>query len=243
MSRNHQEGIMSTSRNAHGRIFWGLVLIGLGVLFLLDQMGDLDFGWVVSRYWPVIFIVIGLSIIIGNGFRNSGSGVFFVLFGTFFLLMRLHILSYHLWHYWPVIIIAVGVWILVKPLFRPDGPPDKKKTPELVVDELKVSAVLAGVERRVDSSSFRGGKVEVVLGSAEIDLTGAVPADEETVVYLSVVLGSIELRIPREWRIVIDGTPVLGSIEDKRRVVADAERKGNILLKTSVVLGSIEIGD
>jgi predicted membrane protein len=234
---------MSKTRGAHGRIFWGLILIGLGVLFLLDQLGEIDFGEVVSRYWPVIFIVLGLSILVGNGFRNAGSGIFFILFGAFFLLMRLRILHRDLWHYWPVFVIAAGVWVLVRPVFCPDGPTDKKKTPELTTDDLKVSAVFAGLKRRVDSPSFQGGKAEIVLGSLELDLTGATPAGGQAVVYLSVVLGSIELRVPREWTVIIDGTPVLGSVEDKRRPVAESERKGTLHLKTSVVLGSIEIGD
>jgi hypothetical protein len=31
-------------RKNQGRIFWGLLLVILGVVFLLDRMGRLDFG-------------------------------------------------------------------------------------------------------------------------------------------------------------------------------------------------------
>ena len=234
---------MSKVRSGQGRIFWGLILIGLGVLFLLDQLGELDFGEMVSQYWPVIFIVLGLSILVGNGFRNAGSGVFFILFGAFFLLMRLRILHHNLWHYWPVFIIAAGVWVLLKPAFDPHSSEDKKKTSELTSDELRVSAVFAGLKRRIDSPSFQGGKAEIVLGSLELDLTGATPAGGQALIYLSVVLGSINLRVPPEWAVVVEGTPVLGSVEDKRRPVPEAERRASLHLKTSVVLGSIEIKD
>ena len=234
---------MTQSRSASGRIFWGLILIGLGVLFLMDQMGELDFGEMASRYWPVVFIVIGLSILISNGFRNAGAGVFFILFGAFFLLMRLDIFSHSLWHYWPVFVIGAGVWMLVKPAFRPRGSEDKKKTPELSTDELKVSAVMAGLKRRIDNPAFQGGKAEVVMGSLEIDLTGAIPAGGQAVVYLSVVMGEIELRVPRGWAVVIEGTPVLGSVEDKRSPAPESEKKASLRLVTSVIMGSIEIKD
>lgn len=38
------------------------ILIGLGVLFLLDEMGALHFDWV-WRFWPLILIAIGVRIL------------------------------------------------------------------------------------------------------------------------------------------------------------------------------------
>ena len=119
---------MSAKRTAQGRIFWGLILIILGTLFLFDQLGEIDFGEMISTYWPAIFIILGLSILVGSGFRNTGPGLFFVLFGAFFLLMRLEILHRSLWHYWPVFVIAAGLWILLRPAFERGGGPEEKKS-------------------------------------------------------------------------------------------------------------------
>ncbi len=236
---------MSATRSHQGRIFWGLMLILLGVLFLFDQLGEIDFGDIVSRYWPVIFIVIGLSILIGSGLRSAGPALFFMLFGTFFLLMRLEILHHSLWHYWPVFVIAAGVWVLVRPAFEKGGGAAEKKSPEaaLADDELGISAVFSGLKRRIESPAFKGGKAEVVLGSLDLDLTGAGLAGGEAVVYLSVVLGSIVVRVPRDWQVVIDGSPVLGNIDDKRRPAAVSEKKITLRVKSSAVLGSIEFKD
>lgn len=234
---------MSKSSNVQGRIFWGLMLIVLGVLFLFDQMGRIDFGELVSRYWPAVFILIGISILIGNGFRSAGSALFFMALGTFFLLMEIEVLHRGLWHYWPVFIIAAGVWVLMRPVVSPHLSSDKKTAPELTVDELKISAVFAGVKRRIESPAFKGGKAEVVLGSLELDLTGAELAGGQAVVDLSAVLGNIELRVLRAWQVVIEGSPIFGNIEDKRRPVAAAERKGTLHVKASVVFGNIEIKD
>lgn len=38
------------------------VLIGLGVLFLLDEMGALHFDWI-WRFWPLILIAIGIRVL------------------------------------------------------------------------------------------------------------------------------------------------------------------------------------
>lgn len=232
---------MTEPRRSQGRIFWGLVLIVVGALFLLDQMDRLDFGDLIADYWPVIFILLGLSILISHGTRNAGGGIFLILFGTFFLLVRLHVFGHTVWHYaWPILIILIGLWILARP---GRGGEDKKKIPDVTVDELAISQVFSGTSRRVESQNFKGGAAEVVLGSAEIDMTGAALAGGEATVSLSVVLGDIELRVPAAWQVTIEGTPVLGSIEQKRTSPAGASGGATLHLKTSVVLGSIHIKD
>jgi len=225
-------------RKNQGRIFWGLLLILLGVLFLLDRMGRLDFGDLVGRYWPVIFILIGVSILLSNNFRNVGSGIFFILFGTFFLLLRLRIFDQALWRYlWPLAVIAVGLWILLRPSFRPD----KKKIPEMTGDDLAVNQVFSGTKRKIESQNFRGGKADVVFGSAEIDLRDAKLAGGQATLLLSVVFGGIEIYVPRQWQVVLQGTPVLGSIESHKATVPEAERTGTLNIQGSAVFGSIEV--
>ncbi len=184
---------MNDERKSRGRIFWGLLLTVLGVVLLLDRMGRLDFGDLIGRYWPVIFILIGISILLSNNLKNVGSGIFFILFGTFFLLLRLRIFDQAVWRYlWPVAIIAVGLWILLRPAFHPD----KKKIPELTGDDLSINQVFSGTARKVESQSFRGGNADVVFGSAEIDLRSARLAGGQATLVLSVVFGSIEVDRP-----------------------------------------------
>jgi predicted membrane protein len=229
---------MAASRGIQSRIFWGLLFIIVGVLVLLDQMGRVDIGYLISRYWPAIFILIGVSILIANDFKSTGPGLFFILFGAFFLLMEMRIFNHTVWHYfWPIVIISVGIWILLKPARAAD----KKKIPELTVDELRISQVFSGTSRRIETQSFKGGSAEVVFGSAEIDLSGAGLEGGKAALSLSVVVGSIELRVRPEWQVVVEGNPVLGSIEQKRVQPADAEKKGVLLIAASVVIGSIRI--
>ncbi len=227
-----------TERKTQGRIFWGLLLIVLGVLFLLDQMNRLDFGDLVGRYWPVVFILIGISILLSNNLKNVGSGVFFILFGAFFLLVRMRIFDQTVWHFvWPLAIIGVGLWILIRPAWHPD----KKNIHEMTADDLSISQVLSGTSRKVESQNFKGGKAEVVLGSAEVDFRGARLAGGQATLLLSVVLGNIELMVPHDWQVVLEGTPVLGSMDSRKRTIPDAEKTGTLFIKGSAILGSIEV--
>ncbi len=50
-----------------------LILITLGVLFLLDNLGIADFGTVMSTYWPLILILIGIRIFFRYGRSSTQS--------------------------------------------------------------------------------------------------------------------------------------------------------------------------
>lgn len=63
---------MSNDSKKTGSLFWGVLLIGIGVLFLLDNLGILYFDEIISDYWPLILIAIGLKIIVSaSGNKKS----------------------------------------------------------------------------------------------------------------------------------------------------------------------------
>ncbi len=56
------------SRNHAPSLFWPIILIGAGVIFLLSNLGMLavEPWWLIWRLWPVLLIVIGLDILFGR---------------------------------------------------------------------------------------------------------------------------------------------------------------------------------
>jgi len=53
---------MESSNNSS--FYGGITLLVLGTLFLLDNMDILDFGHFISTFWPIIFIIIGIHLIV-----------------------------------------------------------------------------------------------------------------------------------------------------------------------------------
>jgi hypothetical protein len=50
-----------------GKIVWGMIYIFIGSIFLLDNFNLIDFYWVsVWRFWPVIFILIGINMLLSR---------------------------------------------------------------------------------------------------------------------------------------------------------------------------------
>jgi lia operon protein LiaF len=50
------------SRKKQESLFWGVLLMLIGVLFLLDNFGvDIDLWHIIGDFWPMILIAIGLK--------------------------------------------------------------------------------------------------------------------------------------------------------------------------------------
>ena len=58
------------SKAKSSELFWGVLLITLGVLFLLDKLDIMDIGDFFRIFWPVILIAVGLRLILN---RNAGA--------------------------------------------------------------------------------------------------------------------------------------------------------------------------
>jgi predicted membrane protein len=233
-------------RHHQGGIFWGLMLVVFGVLFLLDRLGGLDFGTLIGTYWPVIIIILGLSILVGNGFRRPFGGLFLMGIGALFLMNSLDVLEYDVWQYaWPILIIIVGLWTLFRGVFhRPwSGAGEAGKFPEIHESDIDVTCMLSGMKRRIDSQSFRGGKVTAIMGGLELDFRGAGLEGGKATLDATAIMGGVDVYVPREWRVVIDGTPVLGGFEDKHHPAPDAEIKATLYLKGTAIMGGITIKD
>jgi predicted membrane protein len=51
-------------RSTQESLGWGIILISVGVIFLLNNSGTITIGELISDYWPVLIILVGLSIIL-----------------------------------------------------------------------------------------------------------------------------------------------------------------------------------
>lgn len=115
--RMRYAGIVYRHRNPFGGVVIGMILAGIGVVLLLQNLGIFYFDdlW---QYWPVLLIVLGGSRLVTAwdlGGRIFGGIVMFV--GAVFLLHNLGLLHGNVWEYfWPVILIAIGVGLLVRAL-------------------------------------------------------------------------------------------------------------------------------
>ncbi len=226
------------ARDYQGRIFAGILIIVIGALFLLGNLGKVDVGDLISDYWPLILIAIGLWHLLAHNFRQVGTGLILIIIGGVFMLIEWGILGVSFWKlFWPVLIIAVGLWILLKPRFKGYT----GKVPEIKEDDLDAFVIFAGINRRLESKEFRGGKATALFGGIELDFYNAKLAGNQATVDLTAMFGGIEIRVPRNWKVVVDSHAILGGVDDKHRAESPDQIETTLFIKATAILGGIEI--
>jgi len=103
---------MSTYSGRRGSIFWALILIGVGVLFLLQNFNPSIHPWhVIAKFWPLLIIFWGISKVVDyfrarahpesapSSLFSGGEVVFLILILIFGTLASKVILRP--WHEWP----------------------------------------------------------------------------------------------------------------------------------------------
>lgn len=244
--------------NYEGRIIAGIILVGIGAALLLRNTGFPIPYWLFS--WPMILILIGIYSGVKHNFRNS-TWIILISIGGFFLLDRILPGIRLQPYFWPALFIGIGLIFLLKPkgknIFRlnDDETDEPKKNNDMnnitwqqqgstsftgEGETLKVDSVFSGVQRKIVSKNFKGGKVAAVFGGADIDLSNA-DIQEEVTIKLDVVFGGVKLIVPSHWTIYnqIDG--VFHGVDDKRKNDSAIVPEKKLILKGSVVFGGVEV--
>ena len=228
-----------TGRNILG----GLILLLIGLIFLLDNLKVIPPEFSLKDWWPLILIVIGIFQLVQSRCFFHFSGWLLIFLGGVFLLTVQHRFDLewdNIWRLWPVILILLGISILFG-RHQHHAVPLTGTTAKSGESVLREKIVLSSVNKEITSADFRGGDISVVLGSAEIDLRAAKMADSNAWLTVSVILGSVEIRIPGDWTVEMKTNAVLGSIENKTTAKSESSSK-KLVITASAVLGSVEIG-
>ncbi len=225
------------------QLIFGLLIILLGLLFTLDNLEIIQVHNV-FRFWPLILMAVGLGKFFESNRPSSmAAAVLFFGVGSLFLLRNLNFIRFSLWHLWPLILVFIGISILWQAWAR-----DRTITGDSE-STITALAILSGVDRTFNSQDFRGGDLTAVMGGCEIDLRDAKIIDSQATVNVFAMWGGIEIRVPEDWLVVIQGVPLLGGFEDKTRLrkSSDPSHAGpetdakKLVIRGLVIMGGIEI--
>jgi predicted membrane protein len=242
-------------------VFFSLLIIGVGVIFLLDQMNIVSAHYVFSYFWPAIFIFLGLDSLVFNRCAGRTGGVFLTVVGTVLLLGNLGYLHFRWTIIWPFILIYWGLWMLIKSLRHnlgkqnePEGwkahvnewvasfPKREKDADESGDDTFRLEATFSTVKRRITSKNFKGGKMEAVFGEVEVDLRDAEIEGEEAVLKAEAVFGTGKIFVPNTWVIQSYGSPVFGEFTDQtHQRPPEGTGAKRLIIKGGAVFGSITV--
>jgi predicted membrane protein len=192
-----------------GRVLFGLALIALGVVFLLDRADVLDAGQTIADWWPVAIIAVGAVQLFDRPRSLLGPGIVIGV-GVILLLFTTDVVTGSVFALlWPALLIGIGLAILFRhgrgPATTVEGSAE---------DVARATAVFGSNEVVSRSSAFRGGSATAIFGGVVIDLRNATLHPDGATIDVTSIMGGVEIVIPRGWRVTTSGTPILGGIED-----------------------------
>jgi hypothetical protein len=228
----------NNTNRASSQVVLGLLVVGMGVLFLLDNLDILNFRHAIG-FWPLVFIVAGCAALFGNGPRSGNyMGGVLIAVGVLMILSRLGYFYISWSTLWPLVMIALGGLVLYRSL----GPGRVARTSGVagagadnVVD---IVAVLGGFERRVSVPDFRGGEITAVMGGCALDLREA-SIVKEAVINVFTIWGGINIKVPPDWTVVLNGTPLMGGFSEKTVTPPDGSKR--LVITGYAIMGGVEV--
>ena len=223
------------------RVIIALFVILIGVLFLLQNLG-IPISFDIWELWPVALILVGLSHL--SRTRDTGQslgGWILIIIGVLFLLSNLAIIPYGFFDFWPVILILVGLLILKNAFWGFRKAPSSN-------DFINLSFVLGGGDFKFNTKNLKGGKITAIMGGGTIDLREADIQEDEVVIDAFALMGGIEIKVPTTWEVNMQGTPLLGGMDNKASFHAangkdtrPGQSHKKLTLKGMAIMGGVEI--
>ena len=148
--------------------------------------------------------------------------------------------------FWPTLLVFFGGSLILKTLRQSGHLQIENKGNE------RLFAVMSESRRRYDGKPFEGAYMTAFMGGCVLDLRRAiVPPGETRVVEVFGMMAGHEIKVPLEWTVTLDVTPIMGDVKDKHvPSVAPPPLTGmasgaapTLVVRGSIVMGEVKITD
>jgi hypothetical protein len=212
------------------RAFFGIMVVAVGSILLLDSLDVLEAGEVFGDWWPVAIIAGGALAFIANP-RHWLMPLILIGGGALVLLRTTNVID-TVEVLLPAGLILVGLLVLFgRGLGTHSGTTD---------DRVNTFNLFSGSEIASNSTSFQGGRIGAIFGGSELDLSHATLSPDAGIDVFA-AFGGVEITVPRGWRVEINGFPLFGGFENKTTKEKLAEDAPRLRIDATVLFGGLEV--
>lgn len=227
-------------RNPATQMIIGLFVIGVGMLFLLDNLGWLDLDLRIHIF-PTILIAAGILKVLQTRTQSGvvvGGGL--IAAGSLFMLKEMGYLAIDWRNLWPVFMIAAGVAVVIKSNINRNAPSTNAPSLDKDADDtvINATAIMGGFKRRITTQDFKGGEITAIMGGCELDLRQS-SINGDAVLNVYALFGGITVKVPIDWTVMLEGTPIMGGFEEK--TVPPAAVGKRLIVRGYVIMGGLEV--
>ena len=213
-----------------GRLYFGSIIVAVGVILLLDNAGTVNAGEIFGTWWPTVVIAAGLLMLVAN----PGHWVMPLLVtavGVALLLSTLDIVDVGDF-LWPAIIVILGLLVIF-------GRSSRTRSSDTGTSVSNFT-VFSGSQLASHSDAFEGGSVSAVFGGVELDLTDAQLAPEAALDAFA-AFGGVEVTVPRGWQVELKGFPIFGGFENATTKDQLSSSSPILVINATVMFGALEV--
>lgn len=108
-------------------------------------------------------------------------------------------------------------------------------------DRLNIDAIFSGVNRKLMTKNFEGGKITAAFGGVDLDLTSA-DFNGVITIQVDIIFGGVKMIVPPHWDIRTEVSNIAAGIEDKRYFrEGGVDPSKVVVLKGTILFGGLEI--
>jgi predicted membrane protein len=205
------------------RLVIGLIIVAIGGLLLLGNLGWLDARHALRTLWPLALVAAGVSMMRNPERGNQTWAWVLVTVGLWIFLDKIGWLDFNISQLLvPAILLGVGGRLVYRamkqrseemqdPLPRITLPGDEK--PEFV----RSFAFMSYCDLHPVLNPFRGGDISAVMGGVKLDLRDTKMYGDQATLDVFAFWGGIEILVPPDWIVSSKVTPIIGGFVDSRR--------------------------
>ena len=232
---------MDTARISN-RTILGLIVVAVGVLLFLDNLGvgGVDGVW---RWFPSVFVLLGLVMLVRNRFRNVFGPMLLIAVAAF---IQISLLGGRIWEvFWPSLLIVIGLAVIlggIRGRKRAQAQP-VDSDPPTDTSRINTFTMWASTDRNTEFGSFQGGEVTALMGGVKLDMRHAAVEDKPANLEVTCVMGEVKVRVPSDWNVQLENVTVLGETQDKRSHHQVTGGDVDLVITGTVLMGNLEIDD
>lgn len=229
------EEVKKMKRNISALSVLGVLLIAVGLLIFVDNFNILTINWFYDVFnWQVVLIVVGAFMLCDRDSRLVG-WILIALGGFFLLIKYIRIAEMLRKLFWPCLLVTVGFILIFSKRKRKVR--EQNSQASNLVDNF---ALLGSNKQKCTSQNLLGGRITCIMGASKVSLLETKLAENNTQrIKVTNIMGNVQIAVPPEWRVKIEATTILGSINDKRTANKVEQPNPPVL----VIGGTIIAGD
>lgn len=224
--------------NKISRKLWGLILIGIGIILLLNALEITRINIFFNGWWTLLIIIPCFIDLFNSNKEGKTGDIIGLVIGIILLLLMQGILNIELILklFIPVIFLVIGLYLLFGNIIKNEV---NSKIKNLSNNETENLCAIFSSQNIVKKEEFKKLNLDAVFGSLTLDLRKS-EIHDEVLINASAIFGKIKIIVPKNVIIKTRSIPIFGFINNYWKG-KDLEKI--IYIKSFAMLGSVDIDE